>query len=769
MRVLLRSVALLMLLVSAIAHADSFVVEDIEVVGIKKIALGTVLSYLPVNVGETLELERTAAIIRELYSTGFFDNIELLRRDNVLVIKVIERPSIAEVNFEGNDAIEDEALSESLDNIGMSKGRIFDENKLEKLELELQQVYYSMGKYAARIEAKSRKLDEDRVAIDITISEGISAKISSINIIGNQTFDDEELLGLFQQEPTSAGMFPDDEYSSSKLTGDLETLKSYYLDRGFIRFAVNSQQVTISPDRKDISISINISEGEQYRISNVEVGGEMVVPIEQLEALITVREGEIFSRKEINTTITAMQKRLGEVGYAFGEVRMLPELDEENKTVSLRLLVVAGSKMRVRYITFTGNEKTKDHVLRREMRQLEGAMYQSSKIDRSKVRLQRLNYIGSVNVELQKVAGSVDEVDLVITITERFSGNLQVGLGYSQEQGVIVNLGFKHENMFGSGNELAFTFNNSVASQQYIFNYKNPYYTDDGISRGFNLKFTETDSSLNNTSNYLIDQARFTVDFGIPLSEFNRLRTEIGVLRNELLLTDGSADEVIAFVVANSDEYDINTPRDEIEGDTYDTVFGAIGFAKDTRNRRIFADSGHLNSVGLEVNSGDLDYYKIRYRHQTAYALSELLTLGLKGRLGYGDGFKDTQSLPPYEKFHAGGVRSVRGYDFNSLGPLDSNGDPYGGNLQVIGSAEVLFPIPALSSAETFRVGLYFDIGNVFRDLDTYDPEELRQSVGVSAKWFSFIGPIEFSYAWPLNDQPGDDIREFQFALGATF
>jgi outer membrane protein insertion porin family len=758
-----------MLLVSAVAHAESFVVEDIEVVGIKKIALGTVLSYLPVNVGETLEVERTAAIIRELYSTGFFDDIELLRRDNVLVIKVIERPSIAEVNFEGNDAIEDEALSESLDNIGMSKGRIFDENKLEKLELELQQVYYSMGKYAARIEAKSRELDEDRVAIDITISEGISAKISSINIIGNQTFDDEELLDLFQQEPTSAGMFPDDEYSSSKLTADLETLKSYYLDRGFIRFAVSSQQVTISPDRKDISISINISEGEQYRISNVEVGGEMVVPIEQLEALITVREGEIFSRKEINTTVTAMQKRLGEVGYAFGEVRMLPELDEENKTVSLRFLVVAGSKMRVRYIIFTGNEKTQDHVLRREMRQLEGAMYQSSKIDRSKVRLQRLNYIGSVNIALQKVAGSVDEVDLVITVTERFSGNLSVGLGYSQSQGVILNLGFKHENMFGSGNELEFTFNNSAASQQYIFNYKNPYYTADGISRGFNLKFTETDSSLNNTSNYLIDQARFTVDFGIPLSEFNTLRTEIGLLRNKLLLTDGSADEVIAFVVANSDEYDINTPRDEIEGDTYNTVFAAIGFAKDTRNRRVFADSGHLNSVGLEVNSGDLDYYKIRYRHQSAYALSELLTLGLKGRLGYGDGFKDTQSLPPYERFTAGGVRSVRGYDFNSLGPLDSNGDPFGGNVQVIGSAEVLFPISALASSETFRVGLYFDIGNVFRNLDTYDPEELRQSVGVSAKWFSFIGPIEFSYAWPLNDQPGDDIREFQFALGATF
>lgn len=769
MRVLLRFVAVLMLLVSAVAHADSFVVEDIEVVGIKKIALGTVLSYLPVNVGESLNVERTAAIIRELYSTGFFDDIELLRRDNVLIIKVVERPSIAEVKIEGNDAIDDESLTESLDNIGMSKGRIFDQNKLEKLELELQQVYYSQGKYAARIEAKSRVIDEDRVAIDITISEGVSAKISSINIIGNEAFDEEKLLDLFQLEPASAGMFPDDEYSSAKLTADLETLKSYYLDRGFIRFTVTSQQVTISPDRKDISISISVSEGDQYRISNVEIGGEMVVPIEQLEALITVREGNIFSRKEINKTISAMQTRLGEESYAFAEIRMLPELDEEKKTVSLNFLVVAGSKMSVRYIKFTGNEKTKDHVLRREMRQLEGAMYQSSKVDRSKVRLQRLNYIGSVNISLERVQGSVDEIDLLVSVTERFSGNLQVGLGFSEAQGVILNLGFKHENMFGTGNELEVIFNNSRASQQYVFSYENPYYTPSGISRGFNLKFTKTNSALNNTSNYLIDQARFTVDYGIPLSEFNTLRTEIGLLRNDLILTDGSADQVVDFVVDNSDQYNANTPRDEITGDTYDTVFGAIGFAKDTRNRRVFADSGHLNSVGLEVNVGDLDYYKIRGLHLSAFPLSELLTFGIKGRLGYGDGVGDTTDLPPYEKYTAGGVRSVRGYDFNSLGPLDSNGDPYGGNFQVIGSAELLFPIPALGSSETFRVGLYFDIGNVFADVDTYEFEELRQSVGVSAKWFSFVGPIEFSYAWPINNRPGDETRQFQFALGATF
>ena len=760
---------MLLLFVSCLAQGESFVVESIEVEGVKKIALGTVLSYLPVNVDESLDVERSSEIIRELYSTGFFDDIELLRRDNVLVIKVVERPSIAEVNFEGNNDIEDESLEQAMEGLGMSKGLIFDQNKLEKLELELQQVYYSLGKYAARIEAKSRKLDDDRVAIDITISEGISAKITSINIIGNRNYDEDELLDLFQLESTNAGMFADDEYASSKLAADLETLKSYYLDRGFIQFKVDSQQVTISPDRKDISISINIREGDQFRVSKIEVGGEMVVPVEEMNQLITFREGEVFSRKEVNKVISAMQKRMGEDAYAFAEVRMVPDLDEKNKTVGLRLMLVPGSKMRVRYIHFSGNEKTKDNVLRREMRQLEGAMYQTSKVDRSKVRLQRLNYLGSVNVGLQKVANSLDEVDLEVQVTERFSGNLSIGLGFSQVQGITLQLGFAHENIFGTGNKLEFQFNNSEVSQQYALSYENPYYTPEGISRGFNLSIIKTDAGENNTSNFLIDQATLSVDYGIPLSEFNRLRLEIGVERNELRTTSGSSQEVYDFVRDNGDKYDDSTPNSEINGDDYDTVFTGISFTKDSRNRKVFADSGSLNSIGLEVDAGDLEFYKIRYRHQTAYGLSEMFTLSLKGKVGYGDSYGSADELPIFEKFYAGGVRSVRGYESNSLGPLDSEDDPVGGDMQVIGSAEVLFPIEALGSSETFRVGVYFDVGNVFEDFDTYDSGELRQSTGVSAKWFSFIGPIEFSYAFPLNDEPEDDIQNFQFALGATF
>jgi len=761
--------ALVLLSVSCWVQADSFVVESIEVVGNKKITIGTVFSYLPINVGETLEIDRTPTIIRELYSTGFFDDIELLRRDNVLIIKVVERPSIAEVNFEGNDDIDDESLEKALDQVDIAKGRIFDENKLEKIQLELQQVYYSLGKYAVSIDAQWRSLDEDRIAIDITISEGISATIKSINIIGNRNFDEDDLLDVFQLETSSSGIFADDEYSSSKLVADLESLKSYYLDRGYIQFQVNSQQVTISPDRKDINLSINIFEGEQYSISGVEMGGEMVVDAAELRALISFRKGDIFSRKEVNKVITAMQKRLGEDGYAFANIRILNDVDEQNRTVSLQFLVDPGKKMRVRYITFSGNEKTQDTVLRREMRQLEGEVYTSSKVDRSRVRLQRLNYLGSVDIKPVRVPNSDDLVDLEIAVTERFSGNLSVGLGFAQQQGVIFNLGFTHENIFGTGNSVSLAFDNSAASQRYSFKYENPYYTPDGVSRGFNFSYSKTDASENNTSNYLIDRITGSIDYGIPLSEYNRLRLEVGAMQNDFKTTSSSSIEVIDFVVDNSDKYDDSTPREDVNGDKFETAFGIISLSKDTRNRRIFAESGSLNSISLELQGGDLYYYKARYRHSTAFALSELFTLGLKGRVGYGNGYGDTNDLPIYEKYHAGGVRSVRGYEFNSLGPRDSEGDAEGGNLQVITTAEIIFPIEALASSDTFRLGLYFDAGNVFEDVDDYETKEMRQAVGVSAKWFSVIGPLEFSYAFPLNDESGDDTQPFQFSLGASF
>lgn len=763
-------ISALALLISAVSvRAETFTVEQIEIEGAKKISVGTIFNYLPINVGEAFDDASSPEVIRELYSTGFFETIELLRDDNTLVVKVNERPSIAEINVEGNDDIEDEMFDEALDQIGISRGRIFSELQLTKLELELQQLYYSLGKYAVKLDVEWRNLDADRVAIDINISEGEPALIRSINITGNNDFEEEELLDEFQLETSDSGWFASDQYSSSKLTGDLESLRSYYLDQGYVKFAVDSKQVTISPDRKDINIAVNVVEGEQYTLEEVDITGELIVDKAELTALLLFREGDIFSRKKVTQTITLIQRRLGEEGYAFAEVRALPELNDEDNTVKLKLLVQPGKKIMVRFIKFIGNDRTRDTVLRREMRQMEGELYRSSKVDRSRTRLQRLVFLGSVDLRPVRVKGHDDQVDLEISVTERFSGNFQVGLGYSEIQGAQLMLGVAHDNIFGTGNRVGFTFDNSASTKRYNISYDNAFYTPDGISRGFDISFTETDASENNISDFLIDRLSLSMNYGIPLSEYNDLNLEFGAVENDLTLSTRAADEVFEFVANNSDDYDENTPAEDIRKADFASIFGSIALSKDTRNRRIFAETGHLNRISLQMFGGDLEFYKLRYRHQSAFPVTDELVYNFKGSVSYGDSYGDTTDLPFFEKFTAGGVRSVRGYDRNSLGPLDSNGDPFGGNLQVIFTNELLIPFESLGSSETFRLGLYFDAGNVFADADAYDSSELRQSVGISAKWFSLIGPLEFSYAFPVNDEPGDDTRNFQFALGASF
>jgi outer membrane protein insertion porin family len=651
----------------------------------------------------------------------------------------------------------------------MTPGRIFNELQLSKLELELQQLYYSLGKYAVKLKAEARQLDEDRVAIDIDISEGEPALIRSINITGNDAFEEDDLLELFQLETSDSGWFASDKYSSTKLTGDIEKLRSHYQDEGYVQFNVDSKQVTISPDRRNINISINIDEGKQFTLSDIDVTGELVVDKAELMALVLFREGEVFSRKKVTRTVSLIQRRLGEEGYAFAEVRPLPEINEDDDTISLKFLINPGKKVMIRFINFSGNLKTRDIVLRREMRQMEGEIYRTSKIDRSKTRLQRLNFIGSVDLKTVRVAGQDDVVDLEITITERFSGNFSIGLGFSEVQGAILNLGLTHENIFGSGNSIGISFDNSAASERYNISYNNPFYTADGVSRGFNLNVTRTDASENNISNYLIDRLSMSMNYGIPLSEFNRLRFEFGAVQNELTFSAGTADEVFDFVIANDPKLDENTDTSTIGRPEYASAFGSISLSKDTRNRRIFADTGHMNSISMQVFAGDLDFYKLRYRHESAFPVTETIIYNIESQIGYGESFDKTSDLPFFEKFTAGGVRSVRGYDRNSLGPLDSNNDPLGGNLRFTLVNEILIPVEALGSSETFRLALYWDAGNVFANADAFEADELRQSVGLSAKWFSAIGPLEFSYAFPINDKPGDDTRNFQFALGASF
>jgi outer membrane protein insertion porin family len=747
-------------------HAASFVVEDIEVKGIKKIAVGTVLNYLPVKTSEVFDFKDSGKVIRELYKTGFFNKITLNKEGNTLVIEVEERPAIAKVTVEGNKEVKDDSMQDALKQIGMTKGKIYNPKLLEKLELELQQLYYSLGKYAVRLDATATELDADRVEVELTISEGSPAKVRSINLIGNHAFTDKELLDEFELEASDSGVFASDKYSSVKLAGDLENLKSFYLDHGYIQFNVDSKQVTITPDKGHINVAINLSEGDMFTVSKINLTGELIVPESALKSRVLIREGDVFSRKKITSSTKLMTSRLGLEGYAYAEVNAIPKINAEDKTVELTLLVNPGPKMRVRKVIFEGNTRTMDKVLRREMRQMEGAQFSSSKVQRSKIRLQRLKYISSVNTRYVRVTDQTDLLDIYVTVEERFSGSFTIGAGYSEDQGALFNLGLTNDNIFGTGNRLGITFNNNKAQEKYEFSYENPYYTPDGISRGFSISYTQTDAEEAAFSDYLLDQIKGSVNYSIPLSEYNKIRFSFGIERSDVTLSVFSSAEIFDFVRANNEKYEnVAFP----EGDVYENIFASMSFSKDSRNRLIFPEKGVVNSVGVELFSGDLDYYKSFYRHQSLFPLAEKVTLSFKGNLGYGQPYNDTTDLPFFEKYRAGGVRTVRGYDYNSLGPLDSLNDSFGGNFQVITNTEILFQIDALGGADSFRLGLYFDAGNVFADTNDFDADELRASIGISAKWFTAVGPIELSYANPINNEPGDDTKNFQFSLGAPF
>ena len=610
---MLRVVLLLgLLLALANVHASTFLLEDVEIRGIKKISVGTVLNYLPVKAGDVFDYKDSARVIRELYQTGFFNNIQLYQQDNTLVVEVEERPAIAEVEFTGNKEVNDESMNEALKQIGMTKGKIYNPKLLEKLEQELQQLYYSLSKYAVRLDAKAIELDADRVKIEIEISEGAPARIRSINLIGNRAFSDEELLEQFKLESTDSGLLPSDKYSSVKLSGDLESMKSFYLDQGYVKFNVDSKQVSITPDKKDINIAINVSEGEQFFISKINLTGELVVPEAELLSLLTLREGDVFSRKNITASTRLMSNRLGEEGYAYAQINPIPNVNDDDKTVELTLLVVPGQKMMVRRIRFEGNTSTRDQVLRREMRQMEGAPFSNSKLERSKVRLQRLKYISSVDTKYLPVPDQPDMMDILVTVTERFSGSFTLGIGYSEAQGTLLNLGLTHDNVFGTGNRIGITFNNSDAQEQYEFLYENPYYTADGISRTLSARYTQTDAAEANISNYLLDKGQLSVRYGIPLSEFNKINFQLGLERNDVKISDFTSDEVRNFIIDNNEDLDSSS---DFDGDIYDSVFANVSFSVDSRNRLIFPETGQLNSIALELYGGDLEFYKTIYRH----------------------------------------------------------------------------------------------------------------------------------------------------------
>jgi len=614
----------------SVANAEiAFIVDDIKIEGLERIPDGTLLNYLPIREGDPVDSKQITYAIRELYKTGFFANVELLRDANDLVVSVKERPSISDVSFSGNSDIDSETLKKALEDIGILKGRTFNRSLLEQLTQELENVYFSQGKYGIKIDAEVTELDQNRVDIDIVISEGRIALIQQINIVGNKVFDDEILLDELQLGvPGSWAIFSSsDEYSKPKLSADLETLKSYYLDRGYLTFNVDSTQVSITPDKNDIYINVNVTEGEQYSISDASLSGELVVDREKLEKLILTEEGEIFSRKKLTETQSLLTKAMGLVGYANASVQIIPVTDEEKREISLIYKLVPGKKVYVNRIDFKGNFKTNNDVLRREMRLMEGSILASDKLERSKIRLQRLSYVEDVNIETKAVPGSDDLVDIEVSVTERLSGSFNIGAGFSQTQGLLLNVGLTQENLLGTGQRLEVSVNTDKANTIYSVSFTDPYYTIDGISRTISASFRDRDSAEEEISDFQTSSYGASVSYGIPLSEFNAIRLGYGYEHIDLTVSSiNASSNVLDFVAAN--------------GDVFDSFSLTASFSHDTRNRTVFATKGNSQSVGLDITvpGSDLQRYKLTYLNKFYFGLTDTTTLLLRSNLGYGGG-----------------------------------------------------------------------------------------------------------------------------------
>ncbi|MCZ6804668.1 MAG: outer membrane protein assembly factor BamA [Proteobacteria bacterium] len=748
-------------LVVQLQAVQEFVIEDIRVEGLERITPGTVFNYLPMKVGDTFDDSRSSEAVRALFKTGFFEDVRLGRDGNVLIFAFKERPAIGSITLSGNEKIDTDDLLENLKQFGFAEGRVFVQAQLDQVEQELQRQYYSFGNYAVKINSTITELDNNRVGILIEVSEGIAARIKKINIVGNNIYKEKKILKKFKLSTPSIISFftKKDQYSKQKLSADLEALRSFYQDNGYLNFNIDSTQVSITPDKKDIYITININEGEQYTITEVKLGGDLILPKNDLFELISISSGNIFSRKGVTDSSKKLTERLGEEGYSFANVNSIPDINKDDKTVAITFFVDPGKRVYVRRINFSGNAKTKDQVLRREMRQQEGAWISTTQVERGKQRLQRTGYFEDVNVETPAVAGASDQVDVIYTVEEKPGGQLSLGLGFSQNQGLIFNTQISQDNVFGTGNRVQFSFNNSNVNTEYGIGYLNPYYTDDGISRGFNAYYREVNAFDSNVANFETKDFGGSVNFGLPVTENNTIFTAFEYTNTEINITNAS-EQLVDFVDNN--------------GDAYDLLKISVGFTYDTRNKRILPDKGALQRISTTVSvpsfGNSLEYYKIKYETQWFKNIYKDFVLTLGADLGYGDSYGDTTELPFFENFYAGGPKSVRGYEENTLGPRDSRNRPLGGDTRIVGNAEIILPVPFLEEfKKSVRVTGFFDAGNVFGSDEDVSLDELRYSTGVSAIWISPFGAVSVSYALPIAEEPEDEIQEFQFNFGTSF
>lgn len=768
---------------TGVSAQSDVTVQDIRLEGLQRIAVGTVFNALPIQIGDRFISLDSPAAIRKLYATGFFDTVELLRDGSTLVVRVVERPAISDIKFEGNQDVDSDSLKDALKQIGLAKGNTFNRASLDKVQQELQRQYFNRGKYSVRIQSEVKDIERNRVEINIKIDEGAVARIVQINTIGNAVFPDSVLASRMQLGPRGAfGLFSSsDQYSRQKLSGDLETLKSYYLDRGYINFNVSSTQISLTPDKQQVYVTINVSEGEKFTVQDVKLSGDMVVDAAILEALIKVKPGDVFSRRDVMESANSINDRIGKEGYAFANINPVPDINNDTREVKLTFYVNPGRRVYVRRINYAGNLRTEDEVLRREMRQMEGAWIATDKVNRSRVRLQRLGFFDEVNVETPPVPGVEDQVDINYSVTERSAGTLQAGLGYSESQGLLFTASVSHNNFIGTGKKISAEVNNSSYNTVYSASYTEPYYTLDGVSRGFRGFFRETDSAgQRNTADYDSDSYGVGMDFGFPLSEENRATIGFSFEHTKIKTTEETPAPYVDFLERNIDDLNhrivfkepITDPPEEVKrlaAADFDTIKMTTGWSYDSRNRAIFPDSGVFHSLSGEFSlpGGGLTFYKATWESRFYRSIVTDYTLLLRGQVGWGDGYGDTSELPFFEYYFAGGGRTVRGFQSNTLGPHDPvSNEALGGAFKVIGNAEVIFPIPFAPESKSVRLSYFVDTGNVYPHQDDFDTEELRVSTGLSMVWLSPIGPMVFSLARPLRDKSGDETESFQFSLG---
>ncbi len=767
---LLQRIGLILLLAwstSSIAM-DSFRIKDIRVEGLQRISLGTVYNYLPLKRGDTLDEDAADAAVHALYKTGFFRDVVLEQDGNVLVVFLAERPAIASIEFKGNDDIPTDQLAANVKLVGLSEGHVFDYSMLDKVKQELKQAYLAMGKYNAQVRSTVTPLERNRVAVLLEIAEGDVAGIRHLNIIGNQAFTRAELTKKFLLGPDAGWFSSSDQYSKQKLAADLETLRSHYMNNGYINFDILSTQVTITPDKQDVYITINIAEGDKYNIGKVAVTGNTIVPKEEIEKLISVKPSDTFSRLEITESHRRISDALGNIGYAFANINPIPELDKDKREVNLTYMIDPGQRVSVRRINLTGNLRTDDEVLRREMRQTEGGWMSSSKVQRSVTRLNRLGYFNDVNVKTPAVPGSPDQVDVNFDVVERDSfGSFNFGIGYGDVQGMLINASINWENFMGTGEKMSINFDNSSTATTYSFNTTDPYWTDDGVSRSYQLYYRTTDSGAANTADYTRDSYGGSLRFGVPVSEYDTVSYGLRYEHSKMNVDSATSTEVLDFCAdasTSSEQYDCQ----------YDTYSVDVGWSHDTRNRAIFPDAGGKLSlsgeVGLPATDSSHRFYKLRVNEQHYFPLAKYLTFSVEGEVAYADVYDTSNILAPYERYYAGGVSTVRGYRTNTMfstpGTTDSIGDPLGGNARLLGTMELVFPPPWELDSPSMRLKAFVDGGNVYDTSESTDLSELRYTTGLTLAWMTPVGPLSFSYAIPLNEKTGDNTESFQFTLG---